>query len=78
MKPWKENGAAISSEEVNFLVFRYLQESGERFSRPIHPCTPFLMQEVGERGGGRAQLVYLDANSLQVPWLNTYFPCLSP
>ena len=29
MKPWKENGAAISSEEVNFLVFRYLQESGK-------------------------------------------------
>ncbi|CAM9408411.1 unnamed protein product [Pylaiella littoralis] len=28
MKPWKENGAAISSEEINFLVFRYLQESG--------------------------------------------------
>lgn len=29
MQPWKENGSAISSEEVNFLVFRYLQESGE-------------------------------------------------
>lgn len=30
MKPRKrENGSAISSEEVNFLVFRYLQESGE-------------------------------------------------
>ncbi|CAM9194295.1 unnamed protein product, partial [Sphacelaria rigidula] len=29
MKPRKrENGSAISSEEVNFLVFRYLQESG--------------------------------------------------
>ncbi|CBJ29893.1 conserved unknown protein [Ectocarpus siliculosus] len=28
MKPWKENGTAISSEEVNFLVYRYLQESG--------------------------------------------------
>eukprot|EP00904_Undaria_pinnatifida_P014117 jgi/Undpi1/9836/HiC_scaffold_27.g12290.m1 len=28
MQPWKENGSAISSEEVNFLVFRYLQESG--------------------------------------------------
>ena len=29
MQPWKESGSAISSEEVNFLVFRYLQESGE-------------------------------------------------
>lgn len=28
MKPRRENGSAISSEEVNFLVFRYLQESG--------------------------------------------------
>lgn len=35
MKPWKENGAAISSEEVNFLVFRYLQESGESLFRSI-------------------------------------------
>lgn len=34
MKPWKENGGAISSEEVNFLVFRYLQESGENFLFP--------------------------------------------
>lgn len=35
MKPWKENGAAISSEEINFLVFRYLQESGEDYCPPL-------------------------------------------
>lgn len=29
MKPGSTAGSAISSEEVNFLVFRYLQESGE-------------------------------------------------
>lgn len=29
MKPRTDTGSAISSEEVNFLVFRYLQESGE-------------------------------------------------
>lgn len=29
MKPRTDNGSSISSEEVNFLVFRYLQESGE-------------------------------------------------
>lgn len=29
MKMRRENGSTITSEEVNFLVFRYLQESGE-------------------------------------------------
>lgn len=30
MKPRRrETGSTISSEEVNFLVFRYLQESGK-------------------------------------------------
>lgn len=30
MKPQQEDGSTISSEEVNFLVYNYLQESGER------------------------------------------------
>lgn len=29
MKHRRENSSTISSEEINFLVFRYLQESGE-------------------------------------------------
>lgn len=58
MKPWKENGAAISSEEVNFLVFRYLQESGESLLRSIYSCTlypDFARGEVCETWAGRAK-----------------------
>ena len=53
--------SSISSEEVNFLVYRYLQESGERSARPMRARAPpkggraALRRRASHRGRPRAR-----------------------